>query len=171
MAQEPLSWQQLLDLVTAMDGGHYDEVAITWGEVSVRLSRTGPIDAPVAPSVTAAPAPAMAASPAPASPAPASPAPVSPAPAPVVDAAATESAVGAAITAPMLGVFYRRPAPGAAPFVEPGDAVEADTTIGIIEIMKLMNPVVAGAAGTIAAFEAEDGAQVQFGQVLARFEA
>jgi len=110
--------------------------------------------------VAPAPAPAPAAQPAPA-----------PAELSAADQAGTDAALGAPITAPMLGVFYRRPAPGAAPFVEPGDVVEADTTIGIIEIMKLMNPVVAGAAGTIAAFEAQDGAQVQFGQVLARFEA
>lgn len=158
------SWQQLLDLVATLDGGGYDTVAITWGEVSVQLSRTGPLEqtaaaasvAPVAP----APAPAPAAQPAPA-----------PAELSAADQEGADAALGAPITAPMLGVFYRRPAPGAAPFVEPGDVVEADTTIGIIEIMKLMNPVVAGAAGTIAAFEAQDGAQVQFGQVLARFEA
>lgn len=158
MAQEPLSWQQLLDLVATLDGGDYDDVAITWGDVSVQLSRTGPI----APTVAAASA----------LPAPATTSPVTEAgrAEPEAAPASTDAALGAPITAPMLGVFYRRPAPGAAPFVEPGDVVEADTTIGIIEIMKLMNPVVAGAAGTIAAFEAQDGAQVQFGQVLARFE-
>jgi acetyl-CoA carboxylase biotin carboxyl carrier protein len=71
----------------------------------------------------------------------------------------------------MLGVFYRRPAPGADPFVKPGDTVAPDTTIGIIEIMKLMNPVVAGTAGVIASFAVEDGTAVQFGQTLAVLEA
>lgn len=162
MAQEPLSWQQLLDLVATLDGGDYDDVAITWGDVSVQLSRTGPI-APAGSPLSAGPAPA---------PAQAAPAPTSQDTQAAFEpaAASTDATVGAPITAPMLGVFYRRPAPGAAPFVEPGDEVQADTTIGIIEIMKLMNPVVAGASGTIAAFEAQDGAQVQFGQVLARFE-
>lgn len=162
MAQEPLSWQQLLDLVATLDGGDYDDVAITWGDVSVQLSRTGPI-APAGSPISAGPAPA---------PAQAAPAPTSQNTQAAFEpaAASTDATVGAPITAPMLGVFYRRPAPGAPPFVEPGDEVQADTTIGIIEIMKLMNPVVAGASGTIAAFEAQDGAQVQFGQVLARFE-
>jgi acetyl-CoA carboxylase biotin carboxyl carrier protein len=65
-----------------------------------------------------------------------------------------------AIRAPLPGVFYRAPQPGAPPFVEVGDAVGPDTVIGIIETMKLMNPVHAGASGTIAAVLAENGAMV-----------
>jgi acetyl-CoA carboxylase biotin carboxyl carrier protein len=67
---------------------------------------------------------------------------------------------GSAIRAPLPGVFYRAPQPGASPFVEVGDAVGPDTVIGIIETMKLMNPVHAGASGTIAAVLAENGAMV-----------
>jgi acetyl-CoA carboxylase biotin carboxyl carrier protein len=67
---------------------------------------------------------------------------------------------GSAIRAPLPGVFYRAPQPGASPFVEVGDAVSPDTVIGIIETMKLMNPVHAGASGTIAAVLAENGAMV-----------
>jgi acetyl-CoA carboxylase biotin carboxyl carrier protein len=67
---------------------------------------------------------------------------------------------GSAIRAPLPGVFYRAPQPGASPFVEVGDAVGPDTVIGIIETMKLMNPVHAGASGTIAAILAENGAMV-----------
>src|SRR5690606_38834077 len=48
---------------------------------------------------------------------------------------------GTPIPSPMIGVFYRSPSPGADPFVEAGDEVDADTTIGIIEVMKMMNPV------------------------------
>jgi acetyl-CoA carboxylase biotin carboxyl carrier protein len=70
----------------------------------------------------------------------------------------------------MIGVFYRRPSPGAAPFVEPGQRVEADTTIGIIEIMKLMNPVVAGKAGVITDFLVTDADAVEFGQPLATID-
>jgi acetyl-CoA carboxylase biotin carboxyl carrier protein len=53
------------------------------------------------------------------------------------------------IRAPLPGTFYRAPSPGTPPFVEIGSSVEADTVIGIIETMKLMNPVHAGASGTI----------------------
>jgi acetyl-CoA carboxylase biotin carboxyl carrier protein len=72
----------------------------------------------------------------------------------------------ARVTAPVLGVFYRRPAPDAPPFVEPGDAVDADTTVAIVEVMKLMNPVTAGIAGRIVAVCAEDGELVEEGQPL-----
>ena len=70
------------------------------------------------------------------------------------------------VTAPILGTFYRRPKPGEAPFVAVGDLVEADTVICIIEVMKLMNSVVAGARGVVAAVHANDGDLVEFGQPL-----
>ena len=55
-----------------------------------------------------------------------------------------------AVRAPLPGTFYRAPRPGAAPFVEVGTRVSADTVIGIVETMKLMNSVPAGVAGTVA---------------------
>ena len=72
------------------------------------------------------------------------------------------------VTAPLLGTFYRAPKPGAPPFVEVGSVVEEDTIIGIIEVMKLMNTVRAGARGTVADILAEDGALVEYGQTLLR---
>jgi len=57
-----------------------------------------------------------------------------------------------AVRAPLPGTFYRAPRPGAAPFVEVGSRVEADTVIGIVETMKLMNSVHAGVAGVVARF-------------------
>jgi acetyl-CoA carboxylase biotin carboxyl carrier protein len=65
-----------------------------------------------------------------------------------------------AIRAPLPGTFYRAPQPGAPPFVEVGSVVNADTVIGIIETMKLMNPVHAGASGTIGVILAENGQMV-----------
>jgi acetyl-CoA carboxylase biotin carboxyl carrier protein len=55
-----------------------------------------------------------------------------------------------AVRAPLPGTFYRAPRPGAPPFVEVGSQVSADTVIGIVETMKLMNSVPAGVVGTIA---------------------
>ena len=55
-----------------------------------------------------------------------------------------------AVRAPLPGTFYRAPRPGAEPFVEVGSRVGADTVVGIVETMKLMNSVTAGAAGTVA---------------------
>jgi acetyl-CoA carboxylase biotin carboxyl carrier protein len=55
-----------------------------------------------------------------------------------------------AVRAPLPGTFYRAPRPGAAPFVEVGSQVRADTVVGIVETMKLMNSVTAEAEGTVA---------------------
>jgi acetyl-CoA carboxylase biotin carboxyl carrier protein len=72
------------------------------------------------------------------------------------------------LPAPLLGTFYRAPKPGAPPFVEVGAAVEVDTIVGIIEVMKLMNTVRAGVRGTVAEVLAADGALVEFGEILLR---
>jgi acetyl-CoA carboxylase biotin carboxyl carrier protein len=72
------------------------------------------------------------------------------------------------VTAPLLGTFYRAPRPGAPAFVEIGSEVEADTVIGILEVMKLMNTVRAGARGRVAQILARDGALVEYGEALLR---
>jgi acetyl-CoA carboxylase biotin carboxyl carrier protein len=72
------------------------------------------------------------------------------------------------VPAPLLGNFYAAPRPGDPPFVEPGDRVSEDTTIGIIEVMKLMNPIRAGVSGTVVAVLAADGSAVEKGQPLVR---
>ena len=77
---------------------------------------------------------------------------------------------GATIDAPMLGTFYRAEAPGAAPFVDVGTKVEPDTTVCLIEVMKMMNSIPAGVAGTIVEVCAENAALVEFGQPLFRVE-
>jgi acetyl-CoA carboxylase biotin carboxyl carrier protein len=72
------------------------------------------------------------------------------------------------VPAPLLGNFYVAARPGDPPFVQPGDAVSEDTTIGIIEVMKLMNPIRAGVAGTVVAILAVDGSAIEEGQPLIR---
>ncbi len=72
------------------------------------------------------------------------------------------------VTAPMVGTFYRAASPGGPPYVEVGDRVEAESQICILEVMKLMNSVVAGVRGTVAEVCVENGAPVQFGDVLFR---
>jgi len=72
------------------------------------------------------------------------------------------------ITSPMLGTFYRAPKPGSAPFVEIGSAVQEDSVIAIIEVMKLMNTVRAGVKGVVAEILPADETLVEFGQVLMR---
>ena len=75
------------------------------------------------------------------------------------------------IESPMLGTFYRAEAPGAAPFVDVGAAVEPDTTVCIIEVMKMMNSVPAGVSGTIVEIAVRNGELVEYGAPLFRVRA
>ena len=70
------------------------------------------------------------------------------------------------VTAPMLGTFYGAPKPGEPAFVKVGDTVAADSVLCIVEVMKLMNSVAAGADGEIAAVFVRDGELVEFEQPL-----
>ena len=72
------------------------------------------------------------------------------------------------VPAPLLGNFYEAPRPGDPPFVKPGDKVTEETVIGIIEVMKLMNPIRAGVAGTVVAILAQNGAAIEEGDALIR---
>jgi acetyl-CoA carboxylase biotin carboxyl carrier protein len=73
-----------------------------------------------------------------------------------------------AVRAPLPGTFYRAPRPTAPPFVEVGAFVHANTVVGIIETMKVMNSVSAGIAGEIVAIVAENGACVERNATLMR---
>ncbi|MHB8147960.1 MAG: acetyl-CoA carboxylase biotin carboxyl carrier protein [Vulcanimicrobiaceae bacterium] len=76
-----------------------------------------------------------------------------------------------AVVAPMLGTFYRAPAPDAPPFVEVGAEVSPDDTLCIIEVMKLMNTIKAEHRGRVAAVLVENASMVEFGQSLIVFDA
>ena len=75
------------------------------------------------------------------------------------------------VRAPLPGTFYRAPRPGAAPFVEVGSQVGADTVIGIVETMKLMNSVPADVAGVVAEFCVANAELAAQGAVLLRIRA
>ena len=75
------------------------------------------------------------------------------------------------VRAPLPGTFYRAPRPGAAPFVEVGSRVGADTVIGIVETMKLMNSVPAGVAGVVAEFCVANAEFTAQGAALLRIRA
>ena len=92
------------------------------------------------------------------------------APAVVAGNASAPAAEGTEITSPMVGTFYRRPAPDSPDFVEIGSSVSVGQTICIIEAMKVMNEIKAEKSGTICAVVAEDGTPVQFGDVLFRIK-
>jgi acetyl-CoA carboxylase biotin carboxyl carrier protein len=74
----------------------------------------------------------------------------------------------AEVASPLLGIFYRAPKPGEPPFVEVGSKVVEDTVVGIIEVMKLMNSVRAGVEGKVVEILAENGALVEYDEILLR---
>ncbi len=74
------------------------------------------------------------------------------------------------IPAPMVGTFYRSPAPDAAPFVEEGDLVEEGQTVCILEAMKLMNEIAAEEKGVVKQVLVENGHSVEYGQELLLYE-
>lgn len=96
-------------------------------------------------------------------------APSAPAAVPVAAAPpATSDASLLEVRAPMLGTYYGAPKPGAAPFVTVGGPVSADSAVGIIEVMKLMNSISAGVDGVVVEVLVRDGDLVEFDQVLMR---
>lgn len=118
------------------------------------------IAVPVAAPMTAAVTPAAA----PAAPAVTAPTEV---PAPAAETAPAPTASNTiSVEAPMVGVFYAAPSPGADPFVGVGSTVHVGDTLCIIEAMKLMNEVVAEAGGTIAEICVQDGDLVEFGSCI-----
>ena len=72
----------------------------------------------------------------------------------------------APIAAPMVGKFYTTPAPGAPPFVKVAKRVDEDTTVGLIEVMKVFNAIKSGLRGVIAEICVENGQFVEYGQTL-----
>ena len=142
-------------LIELLDESGVAEIEIHEGEESVRISRYASGAAVAAPAaaavaVPAAPAPAAAAAPAPAAEEPA------------------EKAVpaGHTVNSPMVGTFYRAPSPGASPFVEVGQRVNAGDTLCIIEAMKMLNQIEADKAGVVEAVLVENAEPVEYGQPL-----
>ena len=143
-----LTRDDINEIMRLIDSSDFDELKLEMGDTKLELRRRG-----ASPAAASAPAPA---------PAFAEPAAV---PAPVV-----ASGGGSEVPAPLLGTFYHAPKPGADPFVQVGDRVAADTVIGIIEVMKLMNSVPAGIAGTVTEIVAPNGELVEHGAALIRIQ-
>jgi oxaloacetate decarboxylase alpha subunit len=94
------------------------------------------------------------------------PAPAAPAPAVEARPAAEPASTQKPIVSPMVGTFYRSPAPDADPFVEVGDVIEVGQTVCIIEAMKLMNEIQAEVRGRVVQVLVENAQPVEFGQKL-----
>lgn len=141
--------KKLIDLV--QESG-IAELEITEGEEKVRIAKGGEV------SVAPAPMGPVAASAASAAPAAALGAPAS--------AAESAAETRHTLNAPMVGTFYRAPAPDAKPFAEVGQQIKEGETVCIIEAMKLMNEIEADVSGTVVEILVENGQPVEYGQPL-----
>ncbi len=154
-------------LIRALDESTVDSLELERGGTRVRLSKTPPMTAaPMAMPMAAPPAaaaPVAAAAPAPAqagdASAPAEEGSAPPASGNLID-----------VTSPMVGTFYRAPAPDAPAYVDVGARVGEGDTLCIIEAMKLMNELESEVSGTIAEICVENAQPVEFGQVLFRVD-
>lgn len=138
--------RELRQLIRMVQNTGIGELELTAGGRSIRISATSTAAVGVV-SAAGAPAP---------------PAPVA---APAAPAAAPVSHLKA-ITSPMVGTFYRSPAPDADPYIENGDSVEVGQTVCIIEAMKLMNEIEAEFKGRVVQVLVENAQPVEFGQKL-----
>jgi acetyl-CoA carboxylase biotin carboxyl carrier protein len=160
----PLDDDDVREILRIIDESELDELSIETDGFSLHVRKGGAPDAGGAGARSEAVRGSTASERAPA--APAAPGPAAP-PAPGPAAPPAYDGLGT-IDSPMLGTFYRAEAPGAAPFVEVGAKVDPDTTVCIIEVMKMMNSVPAGVSGTIAEIVAENGQLVEYGEPLFR---
>jgi len=136
------------------------ELEVSEGGRTVRIAANAHGPAYAAPAPAAAPAP-PASQPAPAAAAPAQAPPAGSTPVP----AAPEQRY-VKVVSPMVGTFYRAPAPDADSYVEVGDSVDVGQTVCIIEAMKLMNEIEAEVRGRVAQISVENGQPVEYGQTL-----
>jgi acetyl-CoA carboxylase biotin carboxyl carrier protein len=156
-----LTAEDVREIMRLLEGSAFNVLELEMGDLRLRLQRNGAAASPIASKEAAVPSASFVQRPAANG---AHPPPVRPEP-----AAAPQAQPGPVeIRASTPGRFYRAPRPGEPPFVEVGAAVAPDTTVGIIEVMKLMNGVLAGVAGEIREICAEDGQPVEYNQVLMR---
>ena len=151
--------RKIKKLIDLLEESNLTEIEIKEGEESVRLSRNSGAPVAYAPAAVAMAAPRAAE-------------PVMPMSSPV-DAATGGSAKGGdelppgqVTKSPMVGTFYASPAPDKPAFVSVGQSVKAGETLGIIEAMKMFNPIEAETSGTVVAILVESGQPVEFDQPL-----
>jgi len=149
-------------LIELLEKSSLSELEIKEGEETVRLARhTGmAAPAPVIHHVAVPAAPAEAPAPARAPAASSGPS------AEAVGKSAKAVPDGHTVRSPMVGTFYASPSPEAAPYVRVGQTVKAGDTIGIIEAMKMFNPIEADVSGTVTAILVEAGQAVEFDEVM-----
>ena len=148
-----MNQEELRSLLEFLSGSDIQELKLEGDDFRLEVRRNLPGPAPVLMPAAAAPL--------------AAPAPAAPVAVPPPAAAAARSDL-VDVRAPMVGIFYRAPAPGEAPFVELGNRVSVGQTICILEAMKLMNELEAELSGEVVEILVENGTPVEYNQVLMR---
>jgi acetyl-CoA carboxylase biotin carboxyl carrier protein len=159
-SNEPLDVQRIHYLVRLMKRYDLTDLNISDGQVQIRLKRRGPESAaahlhPPAPPPSSAPHPH-----------PAAAFPAGPTPSRTEPAAAGPPTI--VIRSPMVGTYYASSAPDAPPFVAIGSVIQPDTTVCIIEAMKVFTDIPAGVSGTISEILVKNGQAVEFDQPMFR---
>ena len=167
MSDTNLSYDELLQMVKVFESStEFSELHLKYGDVEVDLRKHGATLAPVAQQRTAFIDPPKAVLPQP--------------PTLLKEQESTKNETGTAVSSSsdafpagacmvksaMVGTFYRKPEPGAQPFVTVGQRVTPDTTVCIIEVMKLMASIRAEYSGVVTHILVEDASPVEFGQTL-----
>lgn len=153
-----LAFDDIAEILKIIDASNCDEVVIETGELKLVVRRNNGAAA-AAPAIAPQREPTAAARPAAAAPEGRQ----EPAPSKEKPALATGQI---AVTAPMVGTFYRAPSPEAPPFVDTDGVVRIGQPLCLIEVMKLFTTIYAEAAGRVTYIGAENGAFVEFGQIL-----
>lgn len=138
-------------LIELLEASNIAEIEIHEGEESVRISRHGAAMPMLMSQATPAPVSGTTAPAAPSVP---------------LDDELFDGLAGEVVRSPMVGTFYRAPAPGSAPFVEEGQKVKAGDTLCIIEAMKILNQIECEQGGTVRRILAENGQPVEYNQPL-----
>lgn len=153
-----LSHEEVREILSIVKSSDFDTIEIKVGDIEIAASKSGrsrPGPAPVAADLATAPVTQEK--------------PVSATVSPPMAQRPPEKSGNEGlieITAPIVGTFYVASEPGAPAFVKPGDRVEEDTPVGIIEVMKVFNNVRAEVRGEVVSCLVEDGDFVEFKQPI-----
>ncbi|NJK60411.1 MAG: acetyl-CoA carboxylase biotin carboxyl carrier protein [Oscillatoriales cyanobacterium SM2_1_8] len=162
--------EQLRELIAMLDRTDISELTLEAGDLRLNIRKRDKetLVAPgvLAPGILATGVPAIAEVTPAVDPTPAMAAesPNSPKPSPVQAAKLTD------VVSPMVGTFYRAPAPDEPPFIEVGETVRKGQTVCIVEAMKLMNQIEAEVSGRVVEILVQNAQPIEYGQVLMRVE-
>ncbi len=145
-------------LIKVVEKSEITDFTVEEGDLKISISKKQPetnfVSMPTAPAVAAQPAPV-----------PAVPQAVDSAPEAKTEAVSEDEGLHE-VKSPIVGTFYRAPAPDADPFVKVGDKVAVGTTLCIVEAMKLMNEIESDVSGTVVKILVENGTPVEYNQPM-----